>query len=108
MRVERMKGARAWLAPLMIPAFVVSVIGQATPAAAQQQPLTTTQQTSTAISPSGQTPAANTSSMQMPLMPALPSTEAPPQPSGPTKKLTLDAAVQSALEQNFTLQVQRI
>jgi outer membrane protein len=111
MRVERMKGARAWLAPLMIPAFVVSVIGQATPAAAQQQPPTTTQpaqQTPTAIPPSGQTPPPNTPSMQTPPMPALPSTEAPPQPTGPTKQLTLDAAVQSALEQNLTLQVQKI
>lgn len=113
MRVERIVGARAWLAALMIPAFVVSASGQATPTAAQQppapatQPAPTTPQTPTAIPPSGQTTPA-TPKQQTPPMPALPSTEAPPQPSGPTKKLTLDQAVQSALEQNLTLQVQRI
>jgi outer membrane protein len=113
MRVERMVGARAWLAALMIPAFAVSAFGQATPTAAQQPPAPATQpaqtqpQTPTAIPPSGQTTPA-TPKQQTPPMPALPSTEAPPQPTGPTRKLTLDQAVQSALEQNLTLQVQRI
>jgi len=88
MRVERMVGARAWLAALILPALVVSVSGQTTPTGAQQQPAPQTQ--------------------QPPPMPALPSTEPPPQPAGPTRKLTLDDAVQSALEQNLTLQVQRI
>jgi outer membrane protein len=85
MRVERKVGARACLAALMIPALAVSVFGQAAPTAAQQPPV-----------------------QQTPPMPALPSTEPPPQPTGPTKKLSLDEAVQSALEHNVSLQVQRI
>jgi outer membrane protein len=104
MRVERIVGARAWLAALMIPALAVSVFGQAAPTAAQQPPPTTTP---SAIPPAGQTTPASPA-QQTPPMPALPSTEAPPQPTGPTKKLTLDEAVQSALEHNVSLQVQRI
>jgi len=96
-----MIGARAWLAALMVPALAVSVFGQAAPTAAQQPP------TPSAIPPAGQTTPA-TPAQQTPPMPALPSTEPPPQPTGPTKKLSLDDAVQSALEQNLTLQVQRI
>jgi outer membrane protein len=94
MRVERIVGARAWLAALMIPALAVSAFGQTPPTAAQP--------------PAAQTPPATTQPQQAPPMPALPSTEPPPQPTGPTKRLTLDEAVQSALEQNLTLQVQRI
>jgi outer membrane protein len=94
MRVERIVGARAWLAALMIPALAVSAFGQTPPTAAQP--------------PAPQTPPATAQPQQAPPMPALPSTEPPPQRTGPTKRLTLDEAVQSALEQNLTLQVQRI
>src|SRR4029079_10640648 len=74
MRVERMIGARAWLAALMVPALAVSVFGQAAPTAAQQPP------TPSAIPPAGQTTPA-TPAQQTPPMPALPSTEPPPQPT---------------------------
>jgi outer membrane protein TolC len=113
MRVERVVGARAWLAALMIPALAVSAFGQTAPTAAQQPPAPTqppaaqTPQTPEAIPPSRQTTPASPQ-QQTPPMPALPSTDAPPQPTGPTRKLTLDQAVQSALEQNVLLQVQRV
>jgi outer membrane protein len=101
MRVEQIAGARAWLAALMISALAVSAFGQTTPTAAQQPP-----------TPQVQPPATKSASpvlqQKAPPMPTLPSTEALPQPAGPTTKLTLDQAVQSALEQNLNLQVQRI
>ncbi len=101
MRVERIVGARAWLAALMIPAFAVSAFGQTTPAAAQQPP-------TPQVQPPATKPASPVLQQQTPPMPTLPSTEPLPQPAGPTKKLTLDDAVKSALELNLQLQVQRI
>jgi outer membrane protein len=127
MRLERMVGARAWLAALMLPAFAVSAFGQVAPTAAQPpqvalrvqtaagqppatpQTLPQTAPQTPAEPPAGQTPPATARpGQQGPPMPALPSTEPPPQPVGPTKRLTLDEAVQLSLEQNLSLQVQRI
>ncbi len=109
MRVERMVGARACLAALIMVALTVSAFGQTAPTSAQTQqpPPAGPPQIPTAIPPSGQTPPPNSPKQAAP-MPALPSTEPPPQPTGPTRKLSLDEAVQSALEQNLTLQVQKI
>jgi len=109
MRVERMVGARACLAALIMVALTVSAFGQTAPTSAQtpQPPPAGPPQVPTAIPPAGQTPPPNSPKQATP-MPALPSTEPPPQPTGPTKKLSLDEAVQSALEQNLTLQVQKI
>jgi outer membrane protein len=112
---------RAWLAALMILVQAVSVFGQGTSTAAQPQAQTPPPQTPP---PAPQTPAPPPS-QQLPTpplappppqaparAPAPPASEAPPIQeqitTGPMRKLSVDEAVQLALEQNLDVQVERI
>ncbi len=125
MREERLTDARAWLAVLILSVLSVSASGQAAPTGAQTPPPPATAPATSQAAPQtppGQTPAPPTSPAQtQPLPPATsvpaaqapaPASDAPPiqeqRTPGPTRNLTLEDAVQAALEQNLGLQVQRI
>lgn len=130
MRVLRRCGARARLAALIVPVLMVSVYGQAAPAAAQQQPPpqpapSAPQPTTPATPAAGQPPAGAPAPVTQPpaapvpgqpstvsQAPVSPPSDAPPvseqRTTGPVINLSLDDTVTRALEFNLDVQVQRI
>ena len=92
---------RAVLAAFVVAAAPASVFGQPAPASAQNPPATPPAQPvpATPVPTTGQAPTA-------------PASQAPPivevKGPGPTKRLTIDEAVQTALEQNLDVQVARV
>ncbi|HEY8548538.1 MAG TPA: TolC family protein [Vicinamibacterales bacterium] len=100
---------RACLAVLVIAACPLSGFGQPSTSAAQQPPAPAPQ-----TPPSAPAPATSPATPQPPAQPAppAPATDAPPiqeqRGGGPVRKLTIDEAVQLALEQNLDVQVERI
>jgi HAE1 family hydrophobic/amphiphilic exporter-1 len=101
---------RAVLAAFVVAVAPASVIGQPAPASAQNPPAPPPVQPAPA--PAGQpAPAAQPARTDQPA-PAVPASQAAPiveaRGGGPTRRLTIDDAVKTALEQNLDVQVARI
>lgn len=122
MRVERMVAARTWLAAMMIPGLAVSAFGQPAPGSAQDSSRFTItaemRQAPPATPPAGQTPPAAPQPTVSPTAP-LSTGQTPPtgdeqaviqeeRTNGPERKVTLEEAVQLALENNLDVKIQRI